>query len=99
VISSVGKRRQPIRVRQVPGARASRCARCGGPSQVFDTRSRKGDGAVKRNRRCVAPECGDRWSTIEVRVDMLRSTQDALAAMDALTSAVHDAVILAKESK
>ena len=57
----------------------TRCAACGGPSSVYDTRTTPE--AVRRRRQCDA--CGERWTTYEVRREQLARGAAALAPMPA----------------
>jgi transcriptional regulator NrdR family protein len=56
-----------------------RCPFCGlADSKVLETRARKGplgDAAMYRRRECLSDTCGERWSTFELREEMLTSGQ------------------------
>ena len=54
------------------------CPKCSGDSGVFDSR-RRADGNIARRRECKA--CGERWSTIEIPLQMLRRVKKADALM------------------
>ena len=41
-----------------------KCPTCGVEAYVIDTREQP-DGTIRRRREC--PQCGERWSTVELR--------------------------------
>lgn len=74
------------------------CPRCGGAvSAVVD--SRPGDGYIRRRRKCIAPECRERFSTSEMMVISSRGESDSFRplrlqiALDKLPAHKRDLVL------